>query len=99
MANIRRINLEAEPARENDEEIYLKFLTLTEPEKKIMEMVASGLQQKQIAERLGVTVYNVNKHSNNLHSKLNIHDKSDVTRIWMKFGNKTDPLNEEERLS
>lgn len=94
-----KMDLEALPPEEIDTETELLFNTLTPAEKKIMEMIAAGLSEAEVAKNLGIAQKTVSVHKNNLTLKLGINNAASIARIWMKFGNKTDPFIEEETLS
>lgn len=52
---------------------------LSEREKEIIKMVACGLSNKEIAERLFISVHTVTTHRRNLSAKLNIHSSAALT--------------------
>ena len=49
-------------------------------------MIAEGLANKQVAAELGVSFKTVDKHRQNLMSKLNIHDVAGLTRYAIAEG-------------
>ena len=62
----------------------MKALTATE--RAILHMVAEGLQTKEIADAMGVTVKTVEHHRQHLRDKLGLHDAVALTRFAMKHG-------------
>ncbi len=63
-----------------DEE--LKRLTPTE--RAVLHMIAEGLQTKEIADALGITVKTAEHHRQHLRDKLGLHDAVALTRFAMR---------------
>ncbi len=59
---------------------------LTERELEILRLVAQGLLNKEIADRLGVSIKTVDNHRTNLMRKLKVHDAVGVTLYAIKAG-------------
>jgi DNA-binding NarL/FixJ family response regulator len=59
---------------------------LTDRELEILRLVAQGLLNKEIADRLGVSIKTVDNHRTNLMRKLNVHDAVGVTLYAIKAG-------------
>jgi len=59
---------------------------LTSRERQVMSMIASGLTNKQIARRLGISVHTVRSHRQRLMHKLDVHDIATLTRIAVNWG-------------
>lgn len=57
---------------------------LTPREKQVLKLVADGLQNKQIAPKLGCTVKTVGHHRENIMRKLNIHHVAGLTRYFIE---------------
>jgi DNA-binding NarL/FixJ family response regulator len=53
---------------------------LTSRETEILQLVAEGMANKQIAGELGISIKTVEKHRQHLMDKLNIHDTARLTR-------------------
>jgi DNA-binding NarL/FixJ family response regulator len=53
---------------------------LTTREMEVLQQVAEGAANKQIASNLGISVKTVEKHRNHLMQKLDIHDTAGLTR-------------------
>ena len=53
---------------------------LTSKEREIVQLVAEGLGNKQIARRLTVSSNTIHAHRNNIAHKLNIHKQTDLVR-------------------
>ncbi|HEY5551878.1 MAG TPA: response regulator transcription factor [Opitutaceae bacterium] len=61
-----------------------KLLTAREAE--VLQQVAEGAANKQIAAELGISIKTVEKHRQHLMDKLNIHDTAGLTRYAIKTG-------------
>jgi DNA-binding NarL/FixJ family response regulator len=63
-----------------------KSLHLTPREAEVLQLVAEGQANKQIAARFGLSVKTVEKHRQHLMDKLHIHDTAGLTRYAMVHG-------------
>jgi DNA-binding NarL/FixJ family response regulator len=59
---------------------------LSPREAEVLQLIAEGKPNKQIAEELGVRFKTVDKHRQQLMAKLNIHDISGLTRYAIRAG-------------
>jgi len=59
---------------------------LTSREREVLQLVAEGYANKQIAAALGLTIRTVEKHRQELMDKLNIHDAASLTRYAGSHG-------------
>jgi DNA-binding NarL/FixJ family response regulator len=59
---------------------------LTSRETEVLQLVAEGSANKQIAAELGISIKTVEKHRQQLMDKLNIHDTAGLTRYAMTAG-------------
>jgi DNA-binding NarL/FixJ family response regulator len=59
---------------------------LTSREVEILQLVAEGKANKQVADELGISIKTVEKHRQNLMSKLDIHDTAGLTRYAIASG-------------
>jgi DNA-binding NarL/FixJ family response regulator len=56
---------------------------VTTREQEVLELIAEGLANRSIGERLGISTRTVQKHVENLFSKLGVHDRTElVTRAF-----------------
>lgn len=58
---------------------------LTLRERNVMELMATGLRQRQIADQLSIKMETARKHIKNAYKKLGAHNKVDALRkagIW-----------------
>ena len=53
---------------------------LTSRESEVLQLVAEGFANKQVAAELGISIKTVEKHRQHLMDKLNIHDTAGLTR-------------------
>jgi DNA-binding NarL/FixJ family response regulator len=60
--------------------------TLTPRESEVLQLVAEGQANKQIAAELGISIKTVEKHRQSLMEKLGIHDTAGLTRYAMATG-------------
>jgi len=63
-----------------------KVNRLSSREVEVLQLVAEGKPNKQVAAELGVSFKTVDKHRQNLMSKLNIHDVAGLTRYAISAG-------------
>jgi DNA-binding NarL/FixJ family response regulator len=52
----------------------------------VLQLIAEGKSNKQVATELGVTFKTVDKHRQNLMTKLDIHDTAGLTRYAIAEG-------------
>jgi len=67
--------------------IKLKSLTmLTGREREILQLIAEGLNNKDIAVKLNISLKTVQVHRNNIMQKLDIHNQAQLIRFALKEG-------------
>ncbi len=59
---------------------------LSPREAEVLQLIAEGKPNKQVAEELGVSFKTVDKHRQHLMAKLNIHDVAGLTRYAISAG-------------
>jgi DNA-binding NarL/FixJ family response regulator len=59
---------------------------LTSREAEVLQLVAEGFANKQIASELSISIKTVEKHRQQAMNKLNIHDIAGLTRYAMSKG-------------
>ncbi len=59
---------------------------LTEREREVLQLIAEGFTNRNIAEKLGVSVKTVDNHRTNLMVKLGIHDTAGLVRYAIAHG-------------
>ena len=63
-----------------------KNVELTSRESEVLQLIAEGLPNKQIAGELGISIKTVEKHRQQVMNKLNIHDVAGLTRYAISKG-------------
>lgn len=63
-----------------------KSITLTSRESEVLQLIAEGFSNKQIAAELGISIKTVEKHRQQVMNKLNIHDVAGLTRYALSRG-------------
>ena len=66
--------------------LFKKGVRLTSREVEVLQLIAEGGANKQIAAELGICIKTVEKHRTNLMAKLNIHDTAGLTRYAISAG-------------
>lgn len=61
-------------------------VNLTGKEREILQLIAEGFKNKEIAEQLYVSIYTVRAHRNNIMQKLDIHNQAELIRYAFKEG-------------
>jgi DNA-binding NarL/FixJ family response regulator len=71
--------LDTSPVRKSDQ-------ILTQREREILSLIASGLTNKQIADRLFISIKTVETHRTRILQKLDVHTTADLVRYAIKSG-------------
>jgi DNA-binding NarL/FixJ family response regulator len=56
--------------------------TLTESERRVARLVASGLSNKEVAAQLVITVRTVEAHLSNVYAKLGVRSRTELAARW-----------------
>jgi DNA-binding NarL/FixJ family response regulator len=64
----------------------VKGVRLTSRESEVLQLVAEGSANKQVAATLGISIKTVEKHRQHLMDKLSIHDTAGLTRYAIASG-------------
>lgn len=81
----RRLAFAQQP-RDRDGMVRPRGNRLTARESEVLQLVAEGSANKQVAARLGISIKTVEKHREHLMAKLNIHDTAGLTRYAISAG-------------
>jgi two-component system response regulator NreC len=71
-------------SRSNPDEASLE--TLTSREEEVLELLAEGLSNDEIADRLVISRHTVARHRENLMGKLNLHSRSELVKYAIRKG-------------
>jgi DNA-binding NarL/FixJ family response regulator len=63
-----------------------KSSELTSREAEVLQLIAEGFSNKQIASELTISIKTVEKHRQQVMNKLNIHDVAGLTRYAISKG-------------
>jgi DNA-binding NarL/FixJ family response regulator len=74
------------PSPDPKELVKKKGDLLTSREAEVLQLIAEGQANKQVATELGISVKTVEKHRQRLMEKLNIHDTAGLTRYAIAAG-------------
>jgi DNA-binding NarL/FixJ family response regulator len=72
--------------RDRNGQLKASGARLTSRESEVLQLVAEGSANKQVAAQLGISIKTVEKHRQNLMDKLNIHDLATLTRYAIAAG-------------
>ncbi len=62
------------------------FSKLTERQKEVFRLIAEGIQSKEIANQLNISIKTVDTHRFQIMKKLNIHDVTGIVRFAFRAG-------------
>jgi len=79
------VNKLLNPSAEDDT-ATMGIENLTTREREIMQLIAEGYTNSEIAEQLHLSVHTVRTHRGNLMQKLNLHSQGDVLRYAIQTG-------------
>ena len=82
------LTLEADRALRYENELQNKMPKLTKREKEILILIAEGLTNTQISEKLFISIDTVDSHRKNLYTKLNVKN----TAMLIRFATENDLL-------
>jgi DNA-binding NarL/FixJ family response regulator len=80
------LTFEAERALRYENELQNKLPKLTKREKEVLILVAEGLTNLQISEKLFISIDTVDSHRKNLHTKLNVKNTAMLIRFATENG-------------
>lgn len=72
--------------RDRDGMVKVHGARLTSRESEVLQLVAEGQANKQVAAELGISIKTVEKHRQHLMDKLKIHDTAGLTRYAIAAG-------------
>ena len=80
----KRLHEQKLPA--NGKALRKRVARLSSRELEVLQLIAEGLPNKQVAGELGISIKTVEKHRQSLMQKLNIHDVAGLTRYAIGAG-------------
>lgn len=80
----RRLQAQKLPA--SGKALRRRVARLTSRELEVLQLIAEGRPNKQVASELGISIKTVEKHRQSLMQKLNIHDVAGLTRYAIGAG-------------
>jgi DNA-binding NarL/FixJ family response regulator len=83
---LKRLRDAERKARERGDAGAKPQQTLTAREAEVLQLVAEGAPNKQVAAKLGISIKTVEKHRQQLMDKLDIHDTAGLTRHAIATG-------------
>jgi DNA-binding NarL/FixJ family response regulator len=82
----KRLRDQSDKAREQGGRPSKKIASLTSREVEVLQLIAEGKANKEIASELSISIKTVEKHRQALMEKLNIHDTASLTRYAIAAG-------------
>jgi DNA-binding NarL/FixJ family response regulator len=82
----RRLHGPALKSRQGRGTLKKKGTALTSRETEVLQLVAEGKANKQVAAQLGISIKTVEKHRQHLMGKLDLHDTAGITRYAIAEG-------------
>jgi DNA-binding NarL/FixJ family response regulator len=82
----KRMGANLASPRDRDGMLKANASRLTSREAEVLQLVAEGAANKQVAVALGISIKTVEKHRQHLMDKLNIHDTAGLTRYAIAAG-------------
>lgn len=82
----RRMKLKNEGPQDREGQLKANAARLTTREAEVLQLVAEGSANKQMAATLGISVKTVEKHRQNLMEKLNLRNTASLTRYAIATG-------------
>jgi len=82
----RRLRDRDRNARGHKGQLKKTVARLSSREMEVLQLIAEGKANKQVAAELGISIKTVEKHRQNLMAKLNIHEISGLTRYAIAAG-------------
>jgi len=82
----KRLGATASKPRDREGLLKTNASRLTSRESEVLQLVAEGSANKQVAAALGISIKTVEKHRQHLMDKLNIHETAGLTRYAIAQG-------------
>ena len=82
----RRFHKRHQKSLDRKGRLKAKNVVLSSREMEVLQQIAEGAANKQVAAELGISIKTVEKHRTNLMKKLDIHDTAGLTRYAIEAG-------------
>ncbi|MGD0016014.1 MAG: response regulator transcription factor [Verrucomicrobiia bacterium] len=82
----KRLNNRNQKSLDREGLLKKKVAHLSSREIEVLQLIAEGAPNKQVAAELGISIKTVEKHRQSLMQKLNIHDVAGLTRYAISAG-------------
>jgi DNA-binding NarL/FixJ family response regulator len=82
----RRLNARQQQREERDPPGRIDTRRITTRESEVLQLVAEGFVNKQIADEMRISIKTVEKHRQKVMNKLNIHGTASLTRYAIEAG-------------
>jgi DNA-binding NarL/FixJ family response regulator len=82
----KRLNNRNQKSPDRGGQLKKKVARLSSREAEVLQLIAEGAPNKQVAAELGISIKTVEKHRQSLMQKLNIHDVAGLTRYAIGAG-------------
>ena len=82
---VEKSSAKAQSDSENKDEKFPLFETLTEREREIFALLATGKDNAQIADELGLSSQTVRNHVSTIYSKLDVKDRFEIIQLANKM--------------
>ena len=69
---------------QNQKSINSSFENLTNQQQLVLELLAEGLLNKEIGDRMGISERTVKQHNNAIYKKLQVNNRTEAARVFMK---------------
>ena len=81
LKRVKKIQLSAQPDREEDNRVLQLIDSLTKSEKNIIKLIASGFTTEQIAQKLNVSPKTIENHRHNITLKMDLKGKNSLMQF------------------
>jgi DNA-binding NarL/FixJ family response regulator len=61
-----------------------ELVRMTKREREVMDLIAEGLSNKEMAQRLGIATYTIKSHVHNILEKLALHSRLQIAALTLK---------------
>jgi DNA-binding CsgD family transcriptional regulator len=77
--------------------MYIPGVTLSPREIEVAQLISQGMTNKNISDKLGISIGMVKNHIHDLNIKLKTTNRTEIARIIFQAENKIAPQSEKEK--